>query len=53
MLFVTTMGSPVLRYHAEKEVKKVVKAINEREAFEAVREQREPVIFEDMYTHVF
>jgi integrase len=51
LVFITTMGSPVLRYHAEKEVKKVVKAINEREAFESVREQREPKIFEDVYPH--
>jgi integrase len=53
LVFVTTMGSPVLRYHAEKEVKKVVEAINKIEAFEAVREQREPKIFENMYPHAF
>ncbi|WP_097014944.1 site-specific integrase [Anaerocolumna aminovalerica] len=53
LVFVTTMGSPVLRYHAEKEVKKVVEAINKREAFDSVREQREPKIFEDMYPHAF
>lgn len=51
LVFVTSMGSPVLRYHAEKECKKVVKAINEEEAFESVREQREPVIFGDVYPH--
>ena len=45
------MGSPVLRYHAEKEIKKVVKGINEQEAFESVQEQREPHYFEDMYPH--
>lgn len=45
------MGSPVLRYHAEKEVKNVVKVINEREAYEAVKEQREPVEFADVYPH--
>ena len=50
-VFVTTMGSPVLRYHAEKEIKKVVKEINEQEAFESVQEQREPQYFEDMYPH--
>lgn len=33
LVFVTSMGSPVFRHHAEKEVKKVVKAINEQEAF--------------------
>lgn len=51
LVFVTSMGSPVLRYHAEKECKKVVKAINEAEAFESVREKREPVYFEDVYPH--
>ena len=51
LVFTTSMGSPVLRYHAEKEIKKVVKAINEREAFESVRENRLPVKFEDMYPH--
>mgnify|MGYP002508141101 CR=1 FL=1 len=49
LVFVTTMGSPVLRYHAEKEIKKVVKEINLQESVQAVREQREPVVFEDMY----
>ena len=29
LVFVTSMGSPILRYHAEKEIKKVVKEINE------------------------
>ena len=51
LVFVTSMGSPVLRYHAEKECKKVVKAINEAEAFDSVREQRKPIIFEDVYPH--
>lgn len=51
LVFVTTMGSPVLRYHAEKEIKKVVKEINLQESIQAVWEQREPVAFEDMYPH--
>ncbi len=51
LVFVTSMGSPVFRYHAEKEVKKVVKAINEQEAFDSVREQREPHYFDDLYPH--
>lgn len=50
-VFVTSMGSPVLRYHAEKECKKVVKAINEAEAFESVKEKREPIMFGDVYPH--
>ncbi len=51
VVFVTSMGSPVLRYHAERECKKIVKEINEQEAFDSVREQREPVIFDDVYPH--
>lgn len=51
LVFVTTMGSPVLRYHAEKEIKKIVKAINYQESVDAVIEQREPVEFEDLYPH--
>ena len=51
LVFVTSMGSPVFRHHAEKEVKKVVKAINEQEAFDSVREKREPHYFEDLYPH--
>lgn len=51
LVFVTSMGSPIFRYHAEKEVKKVVKAINEQEAIESQKEQREPHYFEDLYPH--
>jgi len=51
LVFVTTMGSPVLRFHAEREIKKIVKLINEQEVYEAIKENREPVIFEDMYPH--
>lgn len=51
LVFVTSMGSPVFRHHAEKEVKKVVRAINEQEAFDSVREQREPHYIEDLYPH--
>lgn len=51
LVFVTTMGSPVIRYHAEKEIKKAVVELNYIEAVNAVKEQREPVVFEDMYPH--
>lgn len=51
LVFTTSMGSPVIRYHAEKEIKKIVVAINQREAFESVREQRLPVEFANMYPH--
>lgn len=51
LVFVTSMGSPVQRHHAEKECKKIVKEINDQEAFDSVKEQREPIIFKDVYPH--
>ncbi len=51
LVFVSSMGSPVLRYHAEKEVKKIVKEINDKEAFESMIENREPKYFETLYPH--
>ncbi len=50
-MFVTSMGSPVLRNHAEQEVKKILKEINLHESYLAAQEQREPVFFEDMSPH--
>lgn len=51
LVFVTSMGSPVLRYHAEKECRKVVESINEAEAYVSVKEQRKPVPFEPVHPH--
>lgn len=51
IVFTTSLGSPVTRYIGEKEVNKVVKAINTREAFDSVREGREPVEFAHTYPH--
>lgn len=51
LVFVTSMGSPVFRYHAEKEIKKIVKEINAQEAFNSVREQRPHEVFKDLYPH--
>ena len=51
LVFVTSMGSPVLRNHAEQEVKKILKEINLHESYLAAKEQREPVFFEDMSPH--
>lgn len=51
LVFTTTMGSPILRYHAEKECKKAIKAINLQEAYLSVKEKRPPVIMEDIYPH--
>lgn len=51
LVFTTSMGSPVMRYNAEKECNNVVKTINEEEVFQSVKENREPVIFEKVYPH--
>lgn len=40
LVFTTSLGSPVIRNVAEKEIKKVVKAINFQEAIEAVKENK-------------
>lgn len=53
LVFTSTMGSPVTRYIAEKEINKMVKGINEAEAFHAKQENRKPVIFEKCYPHAF
>jgi integrase len=51
LVFTTTMGSPITRYIGEKEVNKIVKTINLQEAFDSVREGREPVEFEHAYPY--
>ena len=51
LVFTTSLGSPITRYIGEKETKKIVKAINEREVFQAMQESREPIIFERVYPH--
>lgn len=51
VVFCTTMGSPITRYVAEKEINKVVNAINFEESVDAVKEDREPVEFEKVYPH--
>lgn len=51
LVFTTTMGSPITRYIGEKEVNKIVKTINLQEAFDSVREGREPAEFEHAYPH--
>lgn len=51
LVFVTSLGSLVFRHHAEKEIKKIVKEINDQEAFDSARELREPHYFEHMYPH--
>lgn len=51
LVFCTSMGSPVLRYHAEKEIKNIVKSINLNENFNSIKEGREPLEFKIMYPH--
>lgn len=50
-VFTSSMGSPVTRYIAEKQINKIVKEINEEEMFNAVKENRVPKIFEKVYPH--
>ena len=45
------MGSPCSRYIVEKEIKKVIKRMREKEAVLAVQEHREPKIIRDFHPH--
>lgn len=51
LVFCTSMGSPISRYVAEKEINKVVAAINYEETINAALEHREPEVFEKVYPH--
>ena len=51
IVFCTTMGSPITRYVAEKEVNKVVAEINAEESFNARKEKRSPKTFDKVYPH--
>ena len=51
VVFTSTMGSPMVRYIAEKTINEIVKEINFEENIIATRENREPVIFEHMHPH--
>ena len=51
LVFTTSMGSPCSRYIVEKEIKKTIKRIREKEAVLAVQEQREPKIIRDFHPH--
>ena len=48
IVFCTNMGSPVTRYVAEKEINKIVMDINAEERFNALNEDREPIIFKNV-----
>lgn len=51
LVFTSSMGSPVIRHSAEKRINRVVDDINKEEIFQAIREKREPVLFEKVYPH--
>lgn len=51
LVFTSSMGSPVIRHSAEKRINRVVDEINKEEIFRAIREKREPVLFEKVYPH--
>lgn len=51
LVFTTGMGSPCSRYIVDKEVKKIIKRIREKEAVLAVQEQRELKIIRDFHPH--
>ncbi len=51
VVFSTSLGSPVTRFIAEKEIRKVVNDINLEEQINAVRENRPVVEFEHLYPH--
>lgn len=50
-VFTSSMGSPVTRYIAEKQINKIVNEINEEEMFSAAKENRVPTLFEKVYPH--
>lgn len=51
LVFTTGMGSPCSRYIVEKEIKKTIKRIREKEAVLAIQEHREPKIIRDFHPH--
>ena len=51
LVFLCSMGSPCMRYNAERVINNLVKEINLAECYEAKKEGREPVLMEDVYPH--
>lgn len=51
LVFTTGMGSPCNRYIVQKEIKKAVKQMREKEAMAAVQENRKPKIIRDFHPH--
>lgn len=51
LVFTTGMGSPCNRYIVEKEIKKIILRIREKEAVAAVQENRTPKVIRDFHPH--
>ena len=51
LVFTTTMGSPCSRYIVEKEIKKALKQLREKEAYDAMKENREPREIREFHPH--
>lgn len=51
LVFTTSMGSPCSRYIVDKEVKKIIKRLREKEATAAVMENRMPNEIRDFHPH--
>jgi len=51
LVFTTGMGSPCSRYIVQKEIKKTVKRMREKEAVAAVQENRKPRMIRDFHPH--
>lgn len=51
LVFTTGMGSPCSRYIVQKEIKKVIKRMREKEAVVSVQEKREPKMIRDFHPH--
>lgn len=51
LVFTTGMGSPCSRYTVEKEIKKALKELRIREAYQAMEEKREPKEIREFHPH--
>lgn len=51
LVFVTSMGSPVNRYNAQRVLTKVVDELNQKELYKSLQEKREPDIMEKIHPH--
>lgn len=51
LIFTTGMGSPCSRYIVQKEIKKAIKRMREKEAVASVQEKREPKMIRDFHPH--